>query len=105
MLRRLLLPVGALLALCSATTSLPAQAHKPPDAKPAHVLARDTRPPLAATLRSDRANMLLGENAVITVAVKNSLKAPEVVMPLQSKGGGLQYLSGPELRPTILDAI
>jgi hypothetical protein len=104
MLRRLLLPVGALLALFSAISALHAEEPKPADAKPADAQATDPKLPLAVTVRSDMNHLLLGESAVITVAVKNSTKAPEVTMPPQTNGG-LQLLSGPELRPTILDGL
>jgi hypothetical protein len=104
MLRRLLLPVGALLALFSAISSLHAQNPKPAEAKPAAAPAADTKPPLAVTVRSDMKHLPLGESAVIAVAVKNSAKAPEVTMPAQGKGG-LQLLAGPELRPSILDGL
>jgi hypothetical protein len=104
MLRRLLLPVGALLALFSAFSSLHAQDPKPAVAKPADAKPVEPKPPLAVTVRSDMTRLKLGESAVVTVAVKNVTKAPEVTMPQQADAT-IQLLSGPELRPSILDGV
>src|SRR5262249_7747844 len=102
---------------------------KPADARPPGNPALEPKWPLAATARSDMNHLLLGDSAVITVAVKNIARAPEVTRPGVAgaaqdpaavgkniaKGlevtmpvlrrGSLQFLSGPELRPTILDAV
>jgi hypothetical protein len=104
MLRSLLLAVGALLALFSAVSLLRADDPKPADAKPTDARPADAKPPLGVTIRSDRTWLRLGESAVVTVAVKNAAKAPEVTMPAQTDAA-FQLLSGPELRPTILDGV
>jgi hypothetical protein len=104
MLRRLLLPVGVLVAFFSAFSPLHAQDPKPAEDKPAAAKPPETKPPFGVSVRSDMTRLLLGESAVVTFAVKNAPKAPEVTIPTQTDAV-IQLLSGPELRPTILDGV